>query len=213
MKHPTRLAFLASLASLARRTRDAVIPACGFLYCQPNRSGMMCAFPRASWHKVEPRSVHLSPSASSWSSPIRSRHNNRLPHPHHCPQGPWLLGQPIPNFAVLAVSAENQKGGREAICDLIDFAVRKDCVRTRTRREPIAHWTKASSQHCLVIHSRPQKVRDSEIRKQEDLLSNFAGRHRRLLPTHTYSKDVYDRLVADILGFAAYPGRWNRTHY
>ncbi len=36
----------------------------------------------------------------------------------------------------------------------------------KTRREPIAHWTKASSRRCLVIHSRPQKIRDSRIRKQ-----------------------------------------------
>lgn len=102
---------------------------------------------------------------------------------------------------------------RGVTSSLIDFTVRKDCVRTRQRREPIAHWTKASSRPCLVIHSRPQKFRDSGIRKQADLLSNYAGRHRRLLPTHAYSKAVYDRLVADILGFAAYPGRWNRTHY
>jgi hypothetical protein len=32
------------------------------------------------------------------------------------------------------------------------------------------------------------------------------------LRIHT-SKAVYDRLVADILGFAAYPGRWDRTRY
>ena len=36
------------------------------------------------------------------------------------------------------------------------------------------------------------------IRKQEDLLSNYAGRHIRLLPTRTHSNDVYDRLGADV---------------
>ena len=76
----------------------------------------------------------------------------------------------------------------EAICVRTDFTVRKDCVRTRTRREPIAQWTKASSRRCLVIHSRPQKVRDSGIRKQEDLLSKKAEYHRRLLPKRTHSK-------------------------
>ncbi len=169
---PTCPAFRASLASLAQRTRDAVIPACGFLYCQPDLSGMECAFPRVSWHEVEPRSVHSSPSAASWSSPIRSWHNNRLLHPHHCSQGPWLPSQPSPNFAHPATSAENQNGGREATSALNDFTARKDCVHTSNRREPIAHSTKVSSQRCLVVHSRPQKVRDSRIRKQEDLVSN-----------------------------------------
>ena len=56
--------------------------------------------------------------------------------------------------------------GQGVTSSLIDFTVRKDCVRTRRRREPIAHWTKASSRRCLVIHSRPQKVRDNRIRKQ-----------------------------------------------
>ena len=148
------------------------ITACGFLHCQPNRPGMECAFPRASWHKVKPRSVHSSPSASSWSFPMRYRHNNRLPHPHHCPQRPCLPRPPSPNFARLVTSAGNQTHGRGAIFVRADFTVRKDCVRTRARREPIAHWTKASSRRCLVIHSRPQKVRDSGIRKQGDLLSN-----------------------------------------
>lgn len=36
------------------------------------------------------------------------------------------------------------------------------------------------------------------IRKQEDLLSNYAGRHRRLLPKRTHSMDAYVRIVADI---------------
>lgn len=176
--------------------------------------------PRASWHKVEPRSVYSSPSASSWSFLIRSRHNSRLPHTPHCPQGPWLLGQPSPNFDPLVTFAGNQKGGREVICDLIDFTARKDCVRTRTRREPIAQWIKASSRPYLVIHSRSQKVRDSGIRKQENPLSNKARHHRKLLPKRTHSKDVYDRFVADVFvdghnveemiraeGLAAYLGR------
>jgi hypothetical protein len=88
--------------------------------------------------------------------------------------------------------------GQGVTSSLIDFTVRKDCVRTRQRREPIAHWTKASSRRCLVIHSRPQKFTDSRIRKQADLLSNYAGRYRRLLPKRTHSKDVCDRLVADV---------------
>jgi hypothetical protein len=58
------------------------------------------------------------------------------------------------------------------ICGLNNSAVRKDCLRTRTRREPIAHWTKASSRPCLVIHLRPQKIRDRGIRKQEGQVSN-----------------------------------------
>ena len=62
--------------------------------------------------------------------------------------------------------------GRGVTSSLIDFTARKDCVRTRQRREPIAQWTKASSRRCLVIHSRPRKFRDSGIRKQDDLLSN-----------------------------------------
>jgi hypothetical protein len=88
--------------------------------------------------------------------------------------------------------------GRGVTSSLIDFAVRKDCVRTRTRRELIAHWIKASSQRCLVIHSRHQKVRNNGIRKQENLLSNYSGHHRRLLPKRTHNKDVYDHLVADV---------------
>jgi len=75
-------------------------------------------------------------------------------------------GSPSPNFVRLVTSAESQRRGREAICGLNDFAVRKDCVRTRMRREPIAHWTKASSQCCLVGHSCPQKFKSSGIRKQ-----------------------------------------------
>jgi len=135
----TRPAFRASLASLTRRTRYAAIPACGFLHCQSDCSGTECAFPRASWHKVEPCSVQSSPSAASWSSPIRPLRNNPQPHPHHCPQGLWLMSQPSPNFVRLATSAENQNGGREAICVRTDLTVRKDCVHTRTRGEPIAH--------------------------------------------------------------------------
>ena len=150
----------------------SAIAACGFLYCQPNLSGMEYAFPRAPWHKVEPHSVQSSPSASSWSSPIRSRHNNPQLHPPHCLQGPWLLGQVSPNFARPATSAGNRMQGRGVTSSLTDFTVRKDCVRTRQRREPIAHWTKASSRRCLVIHSHPQKVRNSGIRKQEVLLNN-----------------------------------------
>jgi hypothetical protein len=95
-------------------------------------------------------------------------------------------------------SAGNQKGGREATCGLNDFAVRKDCVRTRTRREPIAHWIKASSRRCPVVHSRVQKFRDGGIRKQADLLSSYAGHHRGILPKRTHGKDVYDHLVADV---------------
>ena len=82
------------------------------------------------------------------------------------------MGQPSPNFVRLATSAENQNGDREAICVRTDLTVRKDRVPTRTRREPIAHWTKASNRRCLVVHSRLQTFRDSGFRKQEDLLSN-----------------------------------------
>jgi hypothetical protein len=52
-----------------------------------------------------------------------------------------------------------------------------------------------------------------------DLLSNKAGRHRKLLPKRTHSKDIYDRLATDVFvnignveemiraeGFAAYLG-------
>jgi hypothetical protein len=69
-------------------------------------------------------------------------------------------------------SAENQKDVQEASFVPIDFIAKKDYARIRMRREPIAHWTKASSRHCLDIRSRPQKVKDSRIRKQENLLSN-----------------------------------------
>ena len=92
-------------------------------------------------------------------------------------------------------SAGNQRDGQGAIFVLIDFIARKDWVRTRKRRKPIAQWTKALSRRCLVIHSRPQKFRDSGIRKQEDLLSNEARRHRKLLPKHTHSMDGYVRIV------------------
>ena len=144
--------------------------------------------------------MHSSPSAASWSFPIRSRHNNRLPRPHRSPQDPWPQGQVSLNFAHLATSAENWNGGREATSGLNDFAARKDCVRTRTRREPIAHLTKASSRHCLVAHSPHQKIRDSGIRKQENLQrSNYAGWPERLLLKRMYRKIVYDRPVADVL--------------
>ena len=89
------------------------------------------------------------------------------------------------------------------------------------QREPIAHWTKASRRRYLVVHSRPQKFRDSGIRKQEDLLSSYTGHYRRLLPKRTHSKAIYDRLVADVFvdgrnveemlraeRFAAYLGGW-----
>jgi len=107
------------------------------------------------------------------------------------------LGQPSQNFARPAIYVGNLRGGREAICDLINFVVGKDCARTRKRREPIVQWTKASSRRCLVIHSIAQKVRYSRIRKQEDLLSNEAGRHRKLLPkrTHSMDADAYVRIV------------------
>jgi len=69
-------------------------------------------------------------------------------------------------------SAGNQKEDTEATCALNDLAVRKDCVRTRTQREPIAHSIKVSNRRCLGIHLRRLKVRGSVIRKQENLLSN-----------------------------------------
>ena len=147
----------------SRATRYAAIAACGFLCCQPNLTGMEYAFPRVPWHKVEPHSVQSSPSASSWSSPIRSRHNNPQLHPPHCLLGPWLLGQVSPNFVVLAISAGNQRDGQGATCVLIALIARKDCVRTSTRREPIAHWTKPSSRRCLVVQSQPQKVKSGGI--------------------------------------------------
>ncbi len=127
---------------------------------------MDCAFPRGSWHEVEPLLHHSSSSAASWSFPIRSRHNNPPPHLHHYPQGPWLLGQVSLNFDRLVTSAEKQSRGKEATCGLNDFAVRKDYVRTRARREPIAHLTKASNQHCLVIPSRLQQVGNNGIHIQ-----------------------------------------------
>ncbi len=133
---------------------------------------MDCAFPRTSWHEVEPLSHHSSSSAASWSFPIKSRHNNPPPHLHHSPQGPWLLSHPSQSFAHPATSAENQTQGQKTASSPIAFAVRKDCVRTRARREPIAHWSKASSRRCLAVHWCPQKFRNNGIRKQESLLSN-----------------------------------------
>ena len=135
--HPSRF----SRKSRKPRGNNAirVITACGFLHCQSDCSGTECAFPRASWHKVEPCSVQSSPSALSWPSPIRPLHNNPQPHPHHCPQGLWLMSQLSPNFVRLATSAGNQMQGRGVKSSLIDLTVRKDCVHTRTRREPIAH--------------------------------------------------------------------------
>lgn len=110
------------------------------------------------------------------------------------------------NFDHLATSAENWNGGREATSGLNDFAARKDCVRTSNRREPIAHLSKASSRPCLVIHSCPKTFRDNGVRKQEYLVSNYAGRHGRLRSKRmTTSKAVYDRFVSDVFkseGFA-----------
>lgn len=148
------------------------ITARGFSHCQSDRSGMDCAFPRGSWHKVKPRSVHSSPSAASWSFPIMPRHSSPRLHPPHCPQGPYLPNQLNQKFMGLAISAANQKDGQGAISVPNDFIEKKERVRTSPRREPIAHWTKSSSRHCLTVHSYPQKFRDSRIRKQEDLLSN-----------------------------------------
>lgn len=127
---------------------------------------MGCALPLASWHKAESRLAPSSPSVASWSFPFRPQHNNPQPHPHHCPQDPSLLDQVSLNFARLVTSAEDQNEGREATSDLNDCAVRKDCVCTRMRREPIALLTKASSLRCLIVPSLPQKLRDSGIRKQ-----------------------------------------------
>ena len=103
-------------------------------------------------------------------------------------------------------SAGNQRDGQGAIFVLIDFIARKDCVYIRTRREPIAQWTKASSRRCLVIHSRPQKFRDSGIRKQEDLLSNYA-RHieNSFHPKRTHSMDAYVRIVVPQNELNRYP--------
>ncbi len=165
---------------------------------------------RPLWHGVcFPARLH-----GTRSNHVRRTHRRR----HHAdlpPSGPCTtidcptliivhktLGsraQPSPNFARPATSAGNQTHGREATSSLIDFTARKDYVRTRMRREPIAHWTKASSRRCLVIHSRPQKFRDNGIRKQADLLSNYAGHHRRLLPKRTQPKKIYDRVIADIV--------------
>jgi len=97
------------------------------------------------------------------------------------------------SFDRLATSAENWSGGREATSGLNDSAARKDCARTRVRREPIAHWTKASSRRCLVIQSRPQKLRDNGISKQEYLVSNHAGRHGKLLSKHMTPSKVSDK--------------------
>jgi hypothetical protein len=62
----------------------------------------------------------------------------------------------------------------------------------------MAHLTKASSRHCLVVPLRPQKLRNGGIRKQVDLLSSYAGHRRKLLPKRTHSKDIYDRPVDDV---------------
>jgi len=147
--HPSRF----SRKSRESRAKNSirVITACGFLHCQSDRSGMDCAFPRSSWRKVESPLQHSSPSAVSWSVPIRSRRNNRPPRPHHCPQGPWLPGRPSPNFAHRVISAGNQRGGQEAIYDLNDSIEIKDCVRTRRRRECIAHRNKPSNLLCQVM--------------------------------------------------------------
>jgi hypothetical protein len=127
------------------------ITARGFLRCQPGHSGMERAFSRRSWCKAKPRSLHSSPLAASWSSPIRSRHNNPQLHLPHYPQGPCLPSQPSPNFEHLVTSAGNQRDAQAASFVPIDFIARRNCARIRMRREPIAHWTKASSRHCLVI--------------------------------------------------------------
>jgi endonuclease YncB( thermonuclease family) len=58
--------------------------------------------------------------------------------------------------------------------------------------------TKALNQHCRIIGSCRPKVRDSEIRKQENLLSNYAGHHGKILPKRTHSMDAYVRIVADV---------------
>jgi hypothetical protein len=97
------------------------------------------------------------------------------------------------NFDHLATSAENWNGGREATSGLNDSAARKDCARTRVRREPIAHLTKASSRRCLAGHLPHQKIKDSGIRNQEDLQrSNYAWWPERLLLKRMYRKVVYD---------------------
>ncbi len=93
----------------------------------------------------------------------------------------------------LATSAENWNGGREATSGLNDSAARKDCARTRVRREPIAHLTKASSRRCLVVQSHPRKLRDSGISKQEYLVSTYAGRHGRLLPERMTPRKASDK--------------------
>ena len=134
---------------VSRATRYADITACGFLHCQPDRSGTDCAFSQETWHKVEPRSVHSSPSVSSSSSPIRSRHNNQQPHLHHCPQRPWLPGQPSPNFARHVTSAGNQTHGQGTIFALIGFTVRKDSILTRSPKGCADPAAKVSD-HCSV---------------------------------------------------------------
>src|SRR6185503_2064686 len=114
--------------------------------------------------------------------PIRSWHNNRPPHPLHCLQGPWLLGQLSQKLAHRVTSAENQKESREAICGLNDFTARKDYVRTRTRREPIAHSTRASSRCCPIVHSRLRIVRGNGIHKQKGMPNNSTEHRRKLRP-------------------------------
>jgi hypothetical protein len=76
------------------------------------------------------------------------------------------------------------------------------------RREPIAQWTKASSRRCLVIHSCPQKFSGNGIRKQVDLLSNYPGHRKRLLPKRIHREDAYDRLVVDVFVDGRNLGGW-----
>jgi hypothetical protein len=94
-------------------------------------------------------------------------------------------------------SAGNQKDAQEASFVLTDTIARRDCARISTQREPIAHWTKASSRRCLVIHARPQKFWTSGIRKPAALLSNYADQRRRL-HERSHGKDIYESLVVNV---------------
>lgn len=141
------------------------ITACGFLRCQPDCSGMDCAFLRGSWRKVEPRSRHSSPSALLWSSLIRDRHNNPQPHPQHCPRSPWLRKQLSPNFARPATSAGNQTHGQGVTFAPIDCTVRKNSILTRSPKgcadliaEVSDHYSADKPSHHSVAQSAQSMV-------------------------------------------------------
>ena len=108
--------------------------------------------------------------------PIRSRHNNRPPHPHHCLQGLWLLGQPSPNFARLVTSAGNLNHEPETPSIPTDFTVRRDSILTKSPKgcaDPVAEVSDRYSVGKPSHHSVASSARSIAGKSTWSMVTHF----------------------------------------